>query len=278
MRAALLFFLLPALAWAYQSPGAPAGFVNDLAGLLDDTAQQMLEQKLSEFERATGVEIAVVTVATLGGDTIENFANELFQDWEIGKKGQDNGALLLVARDERELRIEVGYGLEPVLTDAQSKLIIDKIITPQFKTGDYQAGIEQGVMAMMQMTKGEVLTDNRSAISSLPWDGILSGFFLLVIPFLLWFVSLLARSKSWWAGGVVGGVIGLIVALLGGLVFAGLIALGLLIPLGLLFDYLVSRAYQKSKTAGRMPPWWAGGSGFKGIGHGGGFGGVGGTK
>src|SRR3989344_7702307 len=109
---------IPLIAFGYLSPGKPSGFVNDFAGILKPETISTLNQKLEQFSKETGNEISVVTIATYGIDeTIETYAEKLFQEWGVGKAKEDNGLLLLVARDDREMCIEVGYGLEPVITD-----------------------------------------------------------------------------------------------------------------------------------------------------------------
>ena len=261
-----LFLLTPILVWGYTSPGSPRGLVNDFANLLNTDDVSTLETKLEKFKQQTGQEIAVVTVTSLGGDTVENFAEKLFKEWGIGQKNADNGVLLLIAKEDRQLRIEVGYGLEGALTDAQSYWIINEQITPAFKAGDYALGINAGVDKIMAATQGEVLPqeDKNNFKFNADWLWL-----ILFLP--VWLASILARSKSWWAGGVVGAVAGLLVGWWWGFIYTGLLSLALFIPLGLLFDYLVSRAYTASKASGVNPPWWIGGGGF-GSG-GGGFGG-----
>ncbi|MBX4209173.1 TPM domain-containing protein [Candidatus Parcubacteria bacterium] len=134
-------FVHASAVFAYASPGKPAGFVNDFAAILPPADRAALEAKLSAFEKETGAEIVVATVPSLGGDAIEDFAVRLFQEWGIGKKKTDNGLLLLVAPNEREARIEVGYGLEPTVTDAAASAIIRNVMIPAFKDGDYAGGI-----------------------------------------------------------------------------------------------------------------------------------------
>ncbi len=107
----------PIFAFAYASPGKPTGFVNDFAKMLSAPEKSAIELKLANYKKQTGNEISVVTVASLDGDYIENFATQLFKEWGIGENGKDNGALLLISRDDRKARIEVGYGLEPYLPD-----------------------------------------------------------------------------------------------------------------------------------------------------------------
>jgi uncharacterized protein len=123
----------------------PEGWVTDKAGFLDTTARNQLERLLTEVERKSGVEIAVVTLPTLGGRSVEEVAVELFQTWGIGKKGKDEGVLLLVARNERKIRIEVGYGLEGTIPDGLAGEIIRETITPRFRQGRFAEGIETGV-------------------------------------------------------------------------------------------------------------------------------------
>lgn len=274
-----LFFAAPLFAFAYSSPGKPTGFVNDFAGVLSVEQKASLEQMLLGNKQATGNEITVVTVQSLGGDTVENYAVQLFKEWGIGQKGKDTGALLLIAIGDRTMRIEVGYGLEPTLTDAISSRIIRNSITPQFKEGKYYEGIAAGVEQMVAATKGEALAPAPETKNPW-WADMQTDFILLWICFglLQWLLSIMARSRSWWAGGALGGVIGLLTILFTTLTI-GLVVAAIFVPLGLLLDFIVSREYAKSGEAGRTPHWWAGGpwiGGGFGGGGGGGFGGFGG--
>ncbi|MDO8557438.1 MAG: TPM domain-containing protein [Candidatus Jorgensenbacteria bacterium] len=264
---AVAVFIIPLAVFAYTSPGKPTGFVNDFAGMLAPSEIEGINAKLSAFEKKTGDEIAVVTVPNLGGDTVENFAVEFFKEWSIGKKNKDNGILLLISRDDREMRIEVGYGLEGMLTDAESFWILNKELAPAFRDGKYYDGVSAAVDKIMFAVEGEIPIPFEDAqIRSGPsFDFIWIVFFVL-----LWISSILARSKSWWAGGVVGGVAGVIIGIIKGFLYVGIISLVILIPLGLIFDFLVSRAYQKSKKDGGVPPWWIGGGRHGGGGFGGG--------
>ncbi len=123
---------------------ALSGRVVDNAGLLSAASQSGIESKLKSLEDKSGIQLVVATVKTLGGNEIEPYANQLFRAWKLGEKTKNNGVLLLVAPTEHKVRIEVGYGLEGTLTDATSKLIILNAVTPRFKAGDYQGGIERG--------------------------------------------------------------------------------------------------------------------------------------
>lgn len=274
---AAFILLAPASsALAYYSPGQPSGFVNDFAGVLSAEQKTQLEQKLVAFEKDSSNEISVVTVKSLEGDTIDNFAVELFKDWGIGKKGKDNGVLILVAIADKKMRLEVGYGLEGALTDAQSSWIINNEMKPAFQQADYYTGLDNATDKIIAAAKGEYVPEEKVSSGKMSFKTIEWIIWLIILGF-VWLSSILGRSKSWWAGGVLGGVAGVIIGLIKGFVFFGLISVAILIPLGLLFDFIVSRSYSKAKAAGRSYPWWIGGGGFGGGSSSGrGFGGFGG--
>ena len=133
------------------------GRVVDQAELLDTQAEARITQMLAAHEQATSEQLVVVTVPDLQGRSIEEYGVGLGRSWGIGQQGEDNGALLIVARDDRRVRIEVGYGLEGRLTDAQSSLIINRIIVPAFREGDFQRGIVEGTQAVVQVLGGDPL-------------------------------------------------------------------------------------------------------------------------
>lgn len=268
-----ILLLLPVVVLGYESPGSPTGFVNDYAALLSAEERSLLEEKLSAFQAKTGNEIVVVTVKSLEGDTIENFAEKLFKEWGIGKAKEDNGALLLIAKEDRAMRIEVGYGLEGQLTDILSSRLIREVLTPAFQKEEFFAGISSATDKMMQTLSGEEVSLTDSSNSTTDFSGIGDLLFFGFFIFISFLSSILGRSKSWWAGGVVGLVIAVILGFIFTITFA-LISAVVLVPLGLLFDYLVSKNYKNSVTDNRRPPWWLGGGGLGGGGRGfGGFGG-----
>ncbi|GEP61808.1 hypothetical protein RSO01_89740 [Reyranella soli] len=121
------------------------GRIIDQANIISQQAREALEPKLADLEQKSGIQLVVATVKSLDGQEIEPYANELFRFWKLGEKKINNGVLLLVAPNERRVRIEVGYGLEGTLTDALSAVIITNAITPRFKTGDFSGGISRGV-------------------------------------------------------------------------------------------------------------------------------------
>src|SRR5918993_2497506 len=151
---ALLVLLHPLAALAQSFPQL-TGRVVDAANLLKPEERAALEAKLKAHEDKTTDQVVVATLRSLEGTEIEDYANRLFRHWQLGQKGKDNGALLLVAPQERKVRIEVGYGLEGALTDALSKVIIATAIAPQFQKGNFAGGIDAGVDAMLSILTGD---------------------------------------------------------------------------------------------------------------------------
>jgi uncharacterized protein len=264
--------LYAAPVFAYSSPGSPQGYVSDFAHVLSPAEVQKLDAALSQFEASTSNQIAVVTVPNMDGDYIENYAVKLFAEWGIGKKDTDNGVLLLLAVEEHKIRIEVGYGLEGALPDSIAQRIINNDLTPSLKAGNFDQGVEAAVADIMAATQGEYTAED----SKHPLSGNAIEAILLAVFFALqWIAAVLARSRSWWAGGVVGGVIAAgawfffgLLLVWGALLFFGLVGFGLLL------DYIVSKKYTEAKSTGATLPWFFGGGG--GGRSGGGFGGFGG--
>ena len=142
--AVVLFLLGLGVAQALQLPTL-TGRVVDQANVIPAQNRTALESKLKDLEDKSGTQLVVATVASLQGTDIETFANELFRSWKLGEARKNNGVLLLVAPNQRKVRIEVGYGLEGTLTDALSNVIITGAIIPRFKANDYAGGIDRGV-------------------------------------------------------------------------------------------------------------------------------------
>ncbi len=138
------------------------GQVVDQAEILDEAQEDSLTQQLSVHESETSNQVVVVTVETLEGYDIAEYANLLGRQWEIGTADEDNGVVLLVAPNERKVRIEVGYGLEGALTDAQSSIIIQREILPAFSENDYPGGISKGIIAILQSINGEYVAPAQS--------------------------------------------------------------------------------------------------------------------
>ncbi len=149
--------LFAGAAFAQVPVPALAARVTDLTETLSARQKTELEQTLAVFEKKQGSQIAVLLVPTTQPEEIEQYSIRVVEQWKLGREDVDDGALLLVAKADRTLRIEVGYGLEGALTDATSKRIIAEIITPHFRDGDFFGGIQAGVRAMMKVIKGEPL-------------------------------------------------------------------------------------------------------------------------
>jgi len=181
--ALLLSAVAPALA---QSFPALTGRVVDQANLLTPEQRASLEAKLKAHEDRTSDQVVVATVSSLEGTSVEDYANRLFRTWRLGQAKSNNGILLLVAPNERRVRIEVGYGLEGALTDALSKVIITTAIAPQFQKGDFAGGIDAGIDAILSILTGDAEEWQRRA--ELREDPVSAGdtiVTLLIIAFIL---------------------------------------------------------------------------------------------
>ncbi len=150
-----IFFVLIVAKSAVCALLPPIGYVNDFAKILDPNTIERLNSILSTFEQQTSDEIAVVTVDTLEGMTIEDYAVKLYQQWGIGKKGKDNGILILVAPKEKQVRIEVGYGLESIINDAKAGRIIREKMVPEFKVQEFSNGILNGTLTILNIIAKE---------------------------------------------------------------------------------------------------------------------------
>ncbi|HHQ4559390.1 TPM domain-containing protein [Aeromonas hydrophila] len=182
---ALLSCLLLWTAVVSAAPTFPAlsGRVVDEANLMSRKQAHQLTQQLAAFEKRSGIQLVVVSIDTLAGDTIEEYSYQLGRHWGIGQKGKDNGVLLLIAQDERKVRIEVGYGLEGALPDAIAANIIQTRILPAFKRGDMVAGVVAGSQAIMQALAGEYKPVDNASKDKLggPWLFILMVIVMIVL-------------------------------------------------------------------------------------------------
>lgn len=160
-RALIGLFVVVAAASAAAAPlEVPflAGRIQDQADLLGEDFEAELESRLERLEAETGAQVAVLTIPSLEGDPIEDFSIRVVDTWELGREGIDDGVLILIARDDRRMRIEVGYGLEGALTDAQAGRIIDRLMAPRFREGDFEGGVGAAVGAVAAAVRGEELT------------------------------------------------------------------------------------------------------------------------
>lgn len=269
----LLFGLV--LAWAAaasQSPQTPKlqDRVTDLAGVLSPEQVQSLDSKLKDLETSDSTQIAVLIVPGVEGEPVADYSIRVAEAWRLGQKGRDNGALLFVAMKERQVRIEVGYGLEPTLTDAKSFQIIQNEILPHFRQGDFYGGIDAGVSAMIQVVRGVYTAPEQPRRSSRGSGTRLDWIILMLFPLL--------PILSWtgkWGGTVLGAGAGALLPyfLLGGgligLLF-GAIAGGVL---GAFLGGLIqasARNQSHHRWRGFGGPFYPGGFGGGGFGGGGG--------
>lgn len=153
----LAAMLLPLAAVADVAVPPLRARVTDLTGTLDAAQKSTLEQTLAAFEKKKGAQVAVLMLQTTQPESIEQYAVRVEETWKLGRKGVDDGVLLVIAKDDRKLKIETGYGIEGVLPDAIAKRIIDNDIVPRFKQGDFYGGISAGVDRMLRVIDGEAL-------------------------------------------------------------------------------------------------------------------------
>jgi uncharacterized protein len=183
------------------APSFPAltGRVVDQAGVIEPAAEARLDAKLADLEQKTRIQLVVATLRSLQGYDIADYGYQLGRAWGIGQKGDDNGALLIVAPAERKVRIEVGYGLEGVLTDAVARLIIENAILPRFRAGDYAGGIERGVDDLVQLLSGDAEDFKRRAAEQ---GGRPAGnegwvlFLVILIILAIWLLLFLRQSRQ----------------------------------------------------------------------------------
>ncbi len=257
------------------------GRVNDYAGMLSRYTEHQIDDTLRQLEQTDSTQIVVLTIPSLQGENLEAFSIRVAEQWKIGRKGFDNGAILLIAKKERKIRIEVGYGLEGSLTDLVSGQIIRNVIVPQFRAGNIDQGIIEGVQAMVKVVRGEFTAATKTGPQKDPRTGWHPGIFSLIV--FLFLISLLGRLRR--SLGAAAG--GLMFPILGAMFFnIGLLWILALIPLGIIGGLIISLLGSPlsfghiHKSSGRNGAGWFGGGfssgGFGGFsGGGGGFGGGG---
>jgi uncharacterized protein len=279
--------------------------VNDLAGMLPSDRAQELEERLRQFEQETGHQIAVLAIRSLQGDALEDFSIRVAEGWQIGQKGFDNGAILLIVRDDRKLRIEVGYGLEGVLPDAIASRIIREVIVPRFRENDFSGGIEAGVDAIMKVTKGESLPQSATRRATASKSQSVGYVLLPLALFLPVSISQLLVPRSRKHGMMLGGMLGFgiggaaaLLAWLFGSQFSPIILFSVFVVAvitgalgGLLGNFAAEKIFGRNRSMRWSEPFysdpndfrrgrWGGGGvsggGFGGSAGGGGFSGAGG--
>jgi uncharacterized protein len=274
--ARLLAMLLAFAAWLPAAradiPVPPlAARVTDLTGTLSAQQKAALESRLAAFEAKKGSQIAVLIVPTTRPETIEQYSIRVAERWKLGRTGIDDGVLLLVAKDDHALRIEVGYGLEGVIPDAMAWRVINEIIVPRFRAGDYAGGVDAGVEALMRLAQGESLpAPARPAARGGSGLSLNAVFFAVAAALVLGGVltAMLGRVLGAGLGGAAaGGIAFAVFGLLGGVLIGAIVFL-VLLAAGARTGYSIGR--------GGFGGGFGGGAGSSGwSGGGGGFGGGG---
>ncbi|MDD5181028.1 MAG: TPM domain-containing protein [Gallionellaceae bacterium] len=221
MRRWLFLFLLCLLPFVAEADEVAvpklAARVTDLTATLTATQQAALESRLRAFEAQKGSQVAVLIVPTTRPEAIEQYAIRVVEQWKLGRKKVDDGVLLLVAKDDRKLRIEVGYGLEGVLPDVIARRIIAEDIAPHFKQGDFYGGIEAGVNRILAVIQGEALPAPPAAQRQASGGASLESYFPFLLFGALAGAAILRRMLGTFPGALAnGGLVGLAVFLLGG--------------------------------------------------------------
>ena len=252
--------------------------VTDLTATLSASETVNLEQKLAVFEKAKGSQIALLIVPSTQPETIEQYSMRVAEAWQLGRKGVDDGVLLLIAKNDRALRIEVGYGLEGAVPDAMAKRIIAEIIAPRFKQGHFADGINAGIEALIKLIQGEPLPlpkNIRSGASTAETDSPLQSFISILIGSIV-----LGGVLQVFFGRLIGATItGLGVGFIGWLSFSSITA-AILTAIAVfvinLFLHSGAGYYRSSRSGWRDRGYYRSGGFDRGGGFGGGFGGGGG--
>ena len=198
----LLSFLVSARASAETIPPVPDRYVNDYAGVMSGSAVSQLNSELEQFERSTSNQIIVAIYPTMQSDSsIDDYSVRIANQWKVGRKGLNNGAILFVFMRQHQVFIQVGYGLEGALPDALCKRIIDEEIQPRFRNGDFSGGVTAGVHAMMAATRGEYKGTGSTVAGGHHHAGGLHIPPLLALFIVLAIISSLRRATSYGAYG-----------------------------------------------------------------------------
>ena len=265
----LSLLLLPSYGYAIDVPKLK-GYVNDYADMISPAAETRLEEELNSFEKSDSTQIVILTIPSLEGEVVEDFSIRVAEAWKIGQQNKDNGVILIVSKQDRKMRIEVGRGLEGRLTDLMAGRIIDLVIKPRFKRGDFDGGFIAGISALIDASRGEFQAEKNHLPRGQEDQSPFFTFLIFGAIFLL-----VVGSISPILGGIAGAIA------LPAIVQFTLVPLGLytLIILaiigsgaGLLMPFLFSSRGYSSRgynRGGYIP----GGGGFGGGGFGGGSGG-----
>ena len=256
-RLLLLVLLLGGTAQAEVAVPKLTQRVTDLTNTLDATQKRALDAKLAAFESHKGSQIAVLILPSTQPETIEQFGIRVVDAWKLGRKGVDDGVLLLIARDDHKLRIEVGYGLEGALNDATAKRIVSEVISPYFKRGEFYPGIDAGVTSIINVIEGEPLplpvqhASTQSGNESNDFEKLLGAGFIIFMMGNIILRQIFGRLPS---GIVVGGVIGL-------LVWGTVLSLAWAM-VAAIAAFVLSLAFGSGGWGSSFPTGWGGGGGW----------------
>ena len=267
---ATCLFFLSASVHALDVPPLK-GYINDYADMISPSARAQLENELKAFEQSDSTQIVILTIPSLEGEVIEEYGIKVAEAWKIGQKGKDNGVIFLVAKQDRKMRIEVGRGLEGKLTDLTAGRIVDLVVKPRFKRGDFDGGVVSGVHAVIDATRGEFKAEEQRHVQKR--DSFSSFLSLLIFGSI---VILILGNISRVLGGIAGAV-GLPLLAVSTFASGGLIAIVILAVAGLAGGIFLPLLF----SSGRHGSWpgggfFMGGGGFGGGDFGGGFSGGGG--
>ncbi|QSE98238.1 TPM domain-containing protein [Fulvivirga lutea] len=242
--------------------------VTDQTNTLSSGEVQQLENRLESLEKSKGSQIAVLIVPTTGPEPIEDYSIRVADKWKIGREGIDDGVILLIAKNDRKLRIEVGYGLEGAITDLQSKRIIEEYITPNFKQGDFYGGISEGVEALAGLIAGEELPEPTNSDYTSSEDG--SGWWFAIFMFSMVVGGISSSKYGKWKGAGIGAVVAFL---------TGTLLIGLFAGIGISFFLFIITALSGGGGGGGGRYYGGGysGGGSSSFGGGGGFSGGGGS-
>jgi uncharacterized protein len=272
--AGFLIFFFAAQTYGLEVPTLKAR-VNDYADILSSATENQLEAVLSDLEQTDSTQIAILTIPSLEGENIEEYAIQVAETWKIGQENLDNGAILIISKNDRQLRIEVGYGLEGTLTDLTAGRIIQHIIVPWFKAGNFDQGVTDGVQAMTQVVRGEFkAAEGSRRPESRSARGQSSILGLIVFFVLINMLGRIRRPLGALSGGLFFPILGAMFFNLGVLWFLVLIPIGAVAGLAMSFlggPLSFNPSTPQSRHGGGF---WLGGGGVgRGGFGGGGFGG-----
>ncbi|MEI8229506.1 MAG: TPM domain-containing protein, partial [Candidatus Peregrinibacteria bacterium] len=262
-------YIIPRTSAAFAVPPND-GYVTDMASILSPEDKTSIADSLKTYKDQTSNELAVLIMPTLGDEPIADASVQVFRQWKIGQQSKNNGLLMLIAYTDRKIFISTGLGLEGVLPDIVVKGVIERDITPLFRTGDYAGGIRAGIASLQKHIGGEYTADRYTTPDSSGGGFVAFAFFFAAI-ILQWMIAFLGKTKSWWLGGAIGSGVGFFLALL----YTWWWSIPVLGLFGLLLDFVASKLYKPGGRGprGRGGMWFGGGFGGGSTRGGGGFGG-----